>query len=411
MSQPVRQRLDPSNTPLAANPSGAPPNFANPPSLADSVFWVGLVLGIVTTIFVVLRLATNLKINRKLVLADYLCILALTLMICYYALIASLVNTARHTWDVPLSVLTPSYLKKIAAENFIIGPTLWSSKATILALYIQLFESKIWMRWTSIIALVTMFLFYWANTPLAGVFCVPHNGDPWDDRILTSCSKLAMMGPIQGAVGLAADLFILILPLPSMCGLTLPFGKKVGVMVVFLAGFLAVVASAVSLHYRVSTYTGDDALWNGSLVTITTGLQGLTVGWTRFAEGFVTIIVSCAPAMASLWINIISKSNFYTALRSKFPNSAEIRSAENRSSGYSQERLPPRDSYRDSNPNIYNSQAYELSDAAYGRLVTDTHSSRKEMLGLKPTITNSTASDQISEISSISQISKASVQY
>lgn len=105
------------------------------------------------------------------------------------------------------------------------------------------------MRWTSCVALVTMFLFYWANTPLTGVFCVPHNGDPWDGQILASCSKLAIMGPIQGAVGLGADLFILILPLPSMFRLTLPFGKKVGVMLVFLTGFLYAAPTFMTIVY------------------------------------------------------------------------------------------------------------------------------------------------------------------
>lgn len=133
--------------------------------------------------------------------------------------------------------------------------------------------------------------------------------------------------------------------------------------------------------------------------------------WVRFAEGFVTIMVSCAPAMASLWINIVSKSNFYIALRSRFPNPEGNRSPENRSSSYTQERLPPCGSNRNSDPNLRNSQAhYELSDAAYGRLVTDIHSPHKEMPDLERNISNIATNDQISEISSISQLSKVSIQ-
>lgn len=148
-------------------------------------------------------------------------------------------GAARHAWDIPASILTPTYLKRIAAENFVIGPSLWASKAAILALYIQVFgKTKAWLRWTSYIAIAITFCFYWSMIPLAGVYCVPKIGHPWDMSLLASCGKLGVIAPIQGAVGLAADLFILVLPIPILWNLNLPLRKKIGVAVVFLAGVL-----------------------------------------------------------------------------------------------------------------------------------------------------------------------------
>jgi len=90
-------------------------------------------------------------------------------------------------------------------------------------------------------------MFYWANTPLAGVYCTPRHGGPWDFSVLVRCSKLAVMGPIQGAVGLAADIFILVLPLPIVYGLNLPPQKKFGLFLIFLMGVLYV---SPALEYR-----------------------------------------------------------------------------------------------------------------------------------------------------------------
>ena len=46
------------------------------------------------------------------------------------------------------------------------------------------------------------------------------------------------MAPIQGAVGLAADLLILGLPLPIVYGLNTSTPKKIGLCIVFLMGIL-----------------------------------------------------------------------------------------------------------------------------------------------------------------------------
>ena len=48
------------------------------------------------------------------------------------------------------------------------------------------------------------------------------------------------MAPIQGAVGIAADCFLLILPLPILRRLQMARSRKVGLFIVFLVGILYV---------------------------------------------------------------------------------------------------------------------------------------------------------------------------
>lgn len=62
--------IDPSTIPIAPNPNGDPPNFVDPPSLAPAVLGVGMALIIISGIFVMLRLITNLKNTGRLALDD-----------------------------------------------------------------------------------------------------------------------------------------------------------------------------------------------------------------------------------------------------------------------------------------------------------------------------------------------------
>ena len=155
-------------------------------------------------------------------------------------LLYSVRNKARHTYDVPVSVFDESYIKRLFAYNVILGPAKWSAKAAILALYLRLFGLKLWLRYTSYVALLVTFLFYWIQIPLSAAFCAPHHTESWNLDILQRCSKTAVMGPILGAVGVTSDVLLLVLPLPIVYGLNMPPKKKMGLYLIFLVGSLYV---------------------------------------------------------------------------------------------------------------------------------------------------------------------------
>lgn len=110
----------------------------------------------------------------------------------------------------------------------------------MLALYIRIFAPKKWLRITSYTTLVVTFLFYFVNIPLLGVYCVPRSGEGWDIQLMLRCAKTSIMAPILGAVSIAADVFILFLPLPIVLRLNLAPKRKLGLALVFLAGVLYV---------------------------------------------------------------------------------------------------------------------------------------------------------------------------
>ncbi|KAL8950865.1 MAG: hypothetical protein Q9222_003119 [Ikaeria aurantiellina] len=297
---------DLSKVPLAPNPNGSPPNFLQPASQEATVISAGLPFAVVGALFVTIRLIASHTSARKVSLDDYLSVLAQVLMTACFGLAISFRRTARHAYDIPLSFIDePVWIQRKFAINLVVGPALWSSKAAILALYLRLFGTLKWIRYTSYFTLIITFLFYWANTPLAGVYCTPRSQEGWGTEVLRRCAALSVMGPIQGAIGVAADLFILLLPLPIVLKLQLPRGKKAGLLVLFMMGIFALIASSVSLYYRVIIYANRDKFWNEA------NIYACVV-----VEGYITIIVSCAPAISSFWMNTFKKSALYASIRS-----------------------------------------------------------------------------------------------
>ena len=63
-------QLDPTKIPLAVNPSGAPPNFVDPPILISGAYATGVTMTVVGGICVLFRLGTNLKLSNGLQLDD-----------------------------------------------------------------------------------------------------------------------------------------------------------------------------------------------------------------------------------------------------------------------------------------------------------------------------------------------------
>ena len=84
-----------------------------------------------------------------------------------------------------------------------------------------------------------------------------------------------------------------------------------------------VIASVLSLLYRVKFFLGHDLIWWGIKVALVTyfsrlhwsAKQFILIFLASFFEVFGTVIVSCAPALFSFWVNIVAPSDFHSSLR------------------------------------------------------------------------------------------------
>ena len=161
--------------------------------------------------------------------------------VCYWALFSTLVadGTARHAWDTPASIVTPSYVKRLLAQQILGNIAMWAVKACILALFIRLFDSIRWMRITAYTLIVAVGLFYLAAIAVWAVYCTPRAGEDWGATALTRASSQGVTGLVVaiGVVGLAVDCVMFVLPFPIIVGLNMRTTKKLGLLVVFAVAF------------------------------------------------------------------------------------------------------------------------------------------------------------------------------
>ncbi|KAI9792568.1 MAG: hypothetical protein M1816_002088 [Peltula sp. TS41687] len=294
-----------SSIPMAVNPDGSPPNFIDPPSLSAGVTAVGILFAALATITVALRSATNLRTARGFRLDDALAFAALVLAHIITGVFISLGYSQRHMWDLPVSLIDEAYVKKTFVVGFIYGPGIWCAKVSILVLLHGVFAPKVWFRASIYIGIVLVTLVHWSNVPVYVALCTPRAGESWDLALLQGrCGHSATHTLVAGTLGTAIDIYILILPLPIIFGLNLPFKRRVGLALIFLVGIIAIAASAIALYYRVVMFHGQDISWNGAKAVICV-----------FVETYLGIMVGCAPALVSIWRNQISKSEFYSNIR------------------------------------------------------------------------------------------------
>lgn len=122
----------------------------------------------------------------------------------------------------------------------IYGPGLWCAKMAILVLQLRVFAPKTWFRVAVYIGIALVTLVHWSNVPIYGILCTPRKGERWDMALLSSkrCSVASTQTVVTGAIGTALEIYMLILPLPIIAELNLAPRRKLGLVLVFMAGIL-----------------------------------------------------------------------------------------------------------------------------------------------------------------------------
>ncbi|KAI1375703.1 hypothetical protein F4677DRAFT_114681 [Hypoxylon crocopeplum] len=262
----------------------------------DVFLGVGILLIVLPALFVGARLAGNLKLRRGLKAADWLSIVAVILLAGTFANFILIVNA--------LSSPTTSLLylvRLVAASGPVSASTTWACKAPILFLYIQVFGIKRWMRFASYATLIITFLFLLGWNIWLLYKNIPRNDLVTPEFLAESSYSGSVAGVASGALGLVADVVIFVLPFPVIGSLQLPLHKKIGLVVVFLTGLLAVAASATGLYFKHLSLSGTSTDIKGAMI--------LTL-----IELSIAIIVGCVPAVSSFWTSIVLQSALYSRI-------------------------------------------------------------------------------------------------
>ena len=81
--------------------------------------------------------------------------------------------------------------------------------------------------------------FYISTSVVAFVLATPRRGETWPEHLLTKDERRSVNLPVPiSSFGVVVDLVILLLPIIAVIPLQLPRRRKIGVVCVFLTGFL-----------------------------------------------------------------------------------------------------------------------------------------------------------------------------
>lgn len=315
MSAETPSTVDLSTIPLLANPDGSPPNFVDPPSLKATTYTVTIILMVASFMLVSLRLRANLKLYHKFAIDDYFCVVAWVLATVYGIIVITSTSTARHIWDVPLSAIDSSWVKRSAVLGTIYGPAMWFAKAAILTMYLRLFKIVSWMRWCCIGGIVFLFCAYWSLVPVSVIYNFPHGDEHWDLAMTADSATSQVAYVVLGLISVISDLYILILPFPILLKLQVSLKKKIGLCFVFLAAAIGIVSSIFVFYLRVVLWQNKtlDSTWNVAASYLTVAV-----------EMDVAVIVSCTPAAAASWKLLLQDSRLISSLRSAFTSSKSL---------------------------------------------------------------------------------------
>ena len=164
-----------------------------------------------------------------------------------------------HEWDIraqPVSNITfvvgrlflpPRVISNVMASQcayliVVLSPPIFLFiKITFFIMYRQVFNPMRWMRVSADLGAVLTTVFYTVITVCEFIFATPRRKETWVSHSITRPERLNILfvAPIS-VVGLAIDIYILILPIVAVNKLQMPARRKVGIMLIFMTGLLYV---------------------------------------------------------------------------------------------------------------------------------------------------------------------------
>ena len=167
------------------------------------------------------------------------------------------------------------------------------AKLSILSLCYRIFRSNLWFRRTCYILFV-MIAGYGFGSFLTALFRCHPVGAAWSSPALgnASCLSIVKIQVVVGWINITTDVALMVLPMPVLWSLNMPWQKKAGVVIVFATG-AAVVGVSVARQlvlYKSLNGLDKDTTWSAVLTHILFTL-----------ELNIAIICGCLPTMQPLF--------------------------------------------------------------------------------------------------------------
>ncbi|KAI9148472.1 hypothetical protein HJFPF1_12304 [Paramyrothecium foliicola] len=268
----------------------------------DTYLGIGIFMIVLTVPFVLARTVISIRQYKGLLPDDWLTYLGYIIMVGLYTFNEFQYKKLLDPTTIDLTDQTKTGL----AIPIVAAFSLWTSKAPILMVYIRIFGVQAWLRWACHIVLIVSALGYIASFIPAIIKCrpldTPHTPEKW-----VECSESNFTGSaVAGVVSVVVDLCILIFPLRPIYLLNLSTRRKIGLGIVFCSGIFGLLASILSLVYKIQLFHGKLANLGGVLATML----------LQLVESAIALIVGCVPAASGFWYGFIKTSGVWGSIAS-----------------------------------------------------------------------------------------------
>lgn len=120
------------------------------------------------------------------------------------------------------------------------NPFIWFIKLSLFLLYLEIFGSQRWMKYSIYLGITISGLFYFSLMTALLILCVPRDGQSQASYLSAiaspRCARSKTINLVGGVLNIVTDFYILVLPMPAVLSLQLSARKKIGVGAIFLTG-------------------------------------------------------------------------------------------------------------------------------------------------------------------------------
>lgn len=163
--------------------------------------------------------------------------------------------------------------------DVIYSPAIVMAKLSLLFLYLQIFGVDKRMRYAIYFGIVFVTVCYTAFFIAYCVLAIPRPGESLIGVMLSKdVASLLDLAIAQGAINIASDFYIFLLPIPGLMQLQMGRRKRIGIGAIFMTGSLyvmltnsglkpsltlcrACLASIMGLYYRTKLNRNSDVTW------------------------------------------------------------------------------------------------------------------------------------------------------
>ncbi|KAL8737106.1 MAG: hypothetical protein Q9181_002026 [Wetmoreana brouardii] len=257
--------LPAASMPLAPPPPGVTANLDHPQSNSFRVkFAAGICIPVIL-ILASLRAYHKLAICRSRTWDDYTFMLATLWTIIYLGLTIGLLSKGlfgTHIWELRVDDLKNTPFLLVLVLESLYGPFIWLIKLSMFLMYLHFFAPHRYMHYLVWGGITVTGLFYFSSMVASLALCAPRGSETYIISFATwRCHRSKALAVATGVMNVLSDLYLLILPIRETMRLHNTLRKRIGVLAVFMTGFMALIASILGLYYRVRVNTMLDNTW------------------------------------------------------------------------------------------------------------------------------------------------------